>query len=490
MPTRRHLTRPNASGQATRQPPAYRQRQGYDQALVTLTDSRTKRRRDYWLGPFGSPASRELYHLLIAEWEAHDRRLPDGLYAQQRGATPGARHIGPGTDGGDSSGPALNEIIRAYWRWTKTYYSPSERALIKSAMRIVRRLFGTTPAEAFGPNRLRAVRNDMVRGDPFGDKPRIAWSRPYINGQIHRICAMFKWAASHEMLPASIYLQLKTVPALKRGRTSARENEPVGPVAVEAVNATRPFLNRQINALIDLQLHTGARGGELFNLRVRDILIDDDAGVWTIPLTEHKTAHHGHARTIYLGPRAQRAIRPFLLGRALDAYLFSPAEAEQERLAARTAARQTPLSCGNIPGSNRVDQPDRRPADRYSAASYRRAIERACDRAFPHPDPVYQPRVITLPPASGSSKLRRRTETLKEVHARLTAEQRAELTRWRRQHRWSPHQLRHTAATIIRRECGLEAARIALGHSSAMVTDAVYAERDMSKVVDVMQRIG
>lgn len=472
-------------------PPGYRSRRGYEQALVTLTDSRTKKRRDYWLGPFGSPQSRELYHLLIAQWEALDRRLPDQLYAQQRIAM--QIRSTRGAHGGESrleADETISDLIGAYWRWTKTYYSSSERTLIKGALRIVRKLFGSTPASEFGPNRLRLVRDDMVRGDPHGDKPRIAWSRPYVNGQIHRVCAMFKWAASHEKLPASIYQQLKTVPALKRGRSPARETKPVGPVAVETVEATRPFLSRQVNALIDLQLNTGARGGELFMLRPRDLVMEDSKGVWMVYLKQHKTAHHGHARTLYLGPKAQAAIRPFLSGAALDACLFSPAQAEQERLAARAAARKTPLSCGNVPGSNRVQSRRWTPADHYTADSYRRAIERACDQAFPHPDPVYHRQRIIVPGARSDRKPRTRLETLKEVHERLTVEQREELNRWRKAHRWHPHQLRHTAATIIRRECGLEAARIALGHSSALVTDAVYAQRDMDKVVEVMKRIG
>ena len=36
-----------------RQPPSYRQRKGYDQAIVTLTDSVTGYRKDYWLGTYG-----------------------------------------------------------------------------------------------------------------------------------------------------------------------------------------------------------------------------------------------------------------------------------------------------------------------------------------------------------------------------------------------------------------------------------------------------
>ena len=60
----------------SRKPPAYRRRSGYGQALVTLTDSASGKRRDYWLGPYGTPASRELYYRLLAEYEALGRRLP------------------------------------------------------------------------------------------------------------------------------------------------------------------------------------------------------------------------------------------------------------------------------------------------------------------------------------------------------------------------------------------------------------------------------
>jgi len=62
--------------QKSNKTPAYRQRSGYDQAIVTLTDAVTKRRRDYWLGEYGSPASRERYHRLIAAWEAGGPRWP------------------------------------------------------------------------------------------------------------------------------------------------------------------------------------------------------------------------------------------------------------------------------------------------------------------------------------------------------------------------------------------------------------------------------
>jgi integrase len=49
--------------------------------------------------------------------------------------------------------------------------------------------------------------------------------------------------------------------------------------------------------------------------------------------------------------------------------------------------------------------------------------------------------------------------------------------------------LRHTFATEVRREYGLEAAQVLLGHSRADVTQ-VYAERDLTLAVRVATEAG
>ena len=60
---------------------------------------------------------------------------------------------------------------------------------------------------------------------------------------------------------------------------------------------------------------------------------------------------------------------------------------------------------------------------------------------------------------------------------------------WRKAHRWSPNRLRHSAATAIRKQYGLEAAQVCLGHASADVTQ-VYAERDMEKAAAIARQVG
>ncbi len=54
---------------------------------------------------------------------------------------------------------------------------------------------------------------------------------------------------------------------------------------------------------------------------------------------------------------------------------------------------------------------------------------------------------------------------------------------------WHPNRLRHAFATIVRKDEGLEAAQVLLGHSRADITQ-VYAERDESLAIKIAAKIG
>ncbi len=80
-----------------------------------------------------------------------------------------------------------------------------------------------------------------------------------------------------------------------------------------------------------------------------------------------------------------------------------------------------------------------------------------------------------------------------EEQQRILREERRRLRKlaseWRAQHCWSPNQLRHSAATEIRGQFGLEAAQVISGHAKADVTQ-VYAERNMTLGAEVMRKLG
>ena len=73
--------------------------------------------------------------------------------------------------------------------------------------------------------------------------------------------------------------------------------------------------------------------------------------------------------------------------------------------------------------------------------------------------------------------------------ARLTAEKQKDLAAWKNSRRWHVNQLRHSHATRVRKEFGLEAAGAALGHANMSVTE-IYAECDAGLAAAVAAKLG
>lgn len=389
--------------------PAYRRKiiRGVEYGYVTLTDYATHHRKDYRCGLYGVSESRQQYARLVSEWESRGRQFPISTSA---------------------NAVTIVEIVAAYKNYVQPTVSKTESGCIRDALAPLLELYAAWPADQFRPSCFKSVRKKMVG---------LCWSRGYVNRQADRIVELFRWAVEEEYISAGVHQTLSVIRRLRKGETSAPESRKVRPVAIEHVNAVKPHVSRQVWAMIQIQLLTAARVGEIIGLRPRDIERTDK--VWSSNLDKHKTEHLGRERIIYFGPRAQDVLRPFLLRSDCDP-MFSPIESEKERRDELSDARTTPLSCGNVVGSNVVRRCQRQPGPVYTAASYRRAIERACRRAG----------VPT----------------------------------------WHPRRLRKTAATEIRREFNLESAQAVLGHSSAAITDAVYADRDMRQAVRVARKIG
>jgi integrase len=416
------------------------------QAVVRLNG------KDHYLGQYGSAAASQKYEQLIAEWLAGGRQPFDAVDTE----------------------PTLNDVILAYWRRCKEYYRDrhgrptGELELVKLACRPLKELYGRTPARKFGPLALKAVRQKLIESN---------LSRGYVNSSIGRLKRMFKWAVENELVPLSLFHGLTAVTGLRRGRSAARETEPVKPVPEAFVAAALPHVGRHVRAMIDLQLLTACRPGEVCIMRGCDL--ETSGRVWVYRPESHKTEHHGHTREIYIGPKAQEIIKPFL---KLDtsAYLFSPEEAEKARGAKRRANRVTPLypSHLRLQEKKRKRNRKRQPGNCYTVASYRRAIYRGCALAFPLPEHL-------APKMKPDGTL----ETKKVWQAQLTPEEKAAVRAWRRNHSWHPHQLRHNAATNLRREYGVELARIILGHATAFTTE-IYAEADRSQAMEVIGRVG
>jgi integrase len=280
---------------------------------------------------------------------------------------------------------------------------------------------------------------------------------------------MFRWAAAEEMLPGSLYENLKQVEGLRRGKTPARETKKIKPVEPEIVKATRHYLPPTIRAMTDFQLLTGSRPTEVCLLRVIDLDMHNPA-CWVYRPHKHKSEHHDLERLILVGPQAQEVLRPYLTLNT-QAYLFSPRDSEAARHAEQRQNRKTPLTPSH---KNRkpMKNPKRPKRERYDEISYRNAIYRACDKAFPAPEPL----------------AKQPDETRSEWLARLTPEQQEQLDAWQKAHRWHPNRLRHTRATELR-AYGLDVAKTVLGHTKVETTQ-IYAEKDMAAAMELVGKIG
>ena len=360
--------------------------------------------RMIYLGRHDKPDSRIRYNQMIAEWLANNRRLP----------------VSP-------EEITVPELCAAYLKHAESYYvgpdgKPTKSlGTVKMAIRALLKFHRHTLAVNFGPNSLRAVRQSWI------DRKL---ARKTVNDYTSEVKRLFKWGVSHEMVPPSVYHGLVTLEGLRAGRSGARETEAVKPVLESHIEAVKPFVSRQVRALLELQILIAARPGELLKLRAIDL--DTSGRVWTATPTEHKTRYRGRERTLYFGPNTQAILKDFLADRPLCAYLFSPRDAEAERHDSAQTHRR----------SNQKRSPkktERVVGEHYTTASYRMAIERACAKAGV---PV-----------------------------------------------WTPHRLRHNAATAIRKEYGLEAAQVMLGHSRADVTQ-VYAERNEELALRVARERG
>ena len=207
---------------------------------------------------------------------------------------------------------------------------------IRLVTRLLLRLYGDTPADEFGPMQHKTLRAKL------GTEGRR--SRQYINKCMRYFLRMLKWCTGEGILAPSVLAVIREIDSLRIGDTEAHETEPVDEVSQTTVESTLPHLPPVVRDMVILQQLLGCRPGEI--CRFTPGMVDRSREVWEISLAKHKTAHHGHKRVIYVGPKAQAILRPYL-DRATGAYCFSPAEAVEQRRAAAAAARATPASCGN-----------------------------------------------------------------------------------------------------------------------------------------------
>jgi integrase len=339
-----HLSKPD---------PSYRLHRQSGQGVVTLTDG-LGGRRDFLLGKYDTLESREKYHRLLGEWNAASRRLTP--FGQQPPST---------QPGSDAEVVTVNEVMLAFLRHADAErYADDSRELeqFKLSLRPLRRLYGSLPAAEFSPKKLKALQQAMASGSWMNNAERertaakkrpVGWCRNVVNRRVGRIKTLLKWAASEELVPGSVYQDLRSVAGLPKNAKGVRHTKRRAPTSredLDKVLAESRGPTPAAAAMLELQWLSGMRSCEVRLMKAGEIDCSDPA-CWLYRPARHKNDwREGDAgRVVPLGPECQRVLSPWLAGARSNAYLFRPARLRRRR--------------------------------HYTAFSYAQAVRRACQRA-------------------------------------------------------------------------------------------------------------
>jgi integrase len=247
----------------------------------------------------------------------------------------------------------------------------------------------------------------------------------------------WKWAVSEELIPADVWVALGSVEGLRKGRSAARETEPVKPVDEAAYTATVPQLVPTVRTMVQLQRAAGLRPGEVRLLVPGDL--DTSGDLWVYAPDQHKMSHLGRDKAVPLPPSARALIEPRLAGLGPNDYVFTPRQAREEMYAERRSRRVSKVTPCQVSRRKPAHALKKKWTARFTAYSYAQWVARACKRACVTP--------------------------------------------------WTPGQLRHSFGTEVRDRFGLEVAQVLMGHKNAKTTE-IYAEAALAKGKEAAKAMG
>jgi len=372
-------------------------------------------KRTYFPGPFGSEQSREAYHAFLAGLKPKTRRRRSIVIARP-----------------EKGKATVADLCFQFLAYAEGHYPEEsdgtpELVKMKTVVEPLIRRYGHLNVSQFGPLKLKEFRQSLVETTlpPRKKKPKKVaagatdapaaksedegdrrLSRRYINSHVNRVRRIFKWGVSEELVDADVWRALESVVGLRQGRTTAKELPKRQPVPWSEVEKVLPELSPTVARMVQLQWLTGCRPQSICAAKIEQF--DFETRIWK---PKHKTQYRGTVLKLPIGPKAEAIIREQFAASPDSQFLFCPIRATKRK---------------NI-----------RYGIRYTAGSYRQAVQRAQQRAG-IPD----------------------------------------------EEQWTPHQLRHGRATEIRQTYGLESAQAVLGHASIDATQ-IYA----SKLFELARRV-
>lgn len=275
--------------------------------------------KTYWLGEYGSMEAQAEYNRVISfplrtGYPALPSTRSPGIKRETRSPVSAPKKI------------TVKDLITKFTEWSKTYYrhpdgsSTREHQNFLHVTRPLQGMFGGCPIAEFGPAKLLLFREELIKRD---------LARKTINAMLRRLKQIFRWGVSRELVPVDVLSRLQTLESLQPNRGGKETSGSRGSVEWSLVQQVLPHLPKLLQAFCTVAYFSGARVGELAKLTTGQI--ETTSNPWVANLDRHKTSHHGKSRRIYLGPRAQEALSPWLMPDDPDAVIFAPRRVDERQ---------------------------------------------------------------------------------------------------------------------------------------------------------------
>ena len=283
-----------------------------------------------WLpGKYDSAESREAYEKSAGYYMLHGT-VPPWVGTKSAKTKPSTT---------DQVGPASLTVAQLCGQFADERlprYAKAEQAAFRIAMRRLCYSCGNNPVATIGHADLRQARKLFVAAGNCVN---------YVNQQVNRIRSVFAFGLEEDLVPAAVISSLAVVKGLKRGDGKVYPEKKA--VSDAVVRETCEHLPQAAVDLITVIRHSGSRPGEMFGLKVGDI-IQHTPDLWRYEPEDHKNAQYGHSRTIRFGPRCIAILKRLTAKRKASDYVFVRPEQtdyRNKRRHAKTAGKPWDRHC-------------------------------------------------------------------------------------------------------------------------------------------------
>lgn len=275
-------------------------------------------------------------------------------------------------------------------------------------------------------------------GQPKKIMTKRPWSKNYVLQLMDYLRKILHWGVAHDMVDYAIVEKFKFVEPLK---TDIEELEPRQEVPDVVIQKTLPFMTPTIRDMVIIQRGNGLRPNEICYLRVGNI--DRSGEVWKTTKKGKTTWKTGIPLIICFSADERAILERRIANKGADEYVFTPAEAQQERWAISAQNRKTKVQPSQQVRKNKKtsEQKLARFRESYTPESYGRAIQYAQKAAA-------------------------------KAGVRIP--------------HWTPYQIRHTAVTAVAYEHDRQTAAYLAGHTCLSTTsryahEAGKVKEDLAK---------